>query len=90
MTRSIKSFKRIEKTDTSDRDAELAQMTEQERFLQKQIDKLPPGWDSLRTDRYLFLFNAEKDFVKRMVDNGYTERQVRLLCEWYLRVRKAS
>jgi serine protein kinase len=31
-----------------------------------------------------------EDFVNRMVDKGYTERQVRLLCEWYLRVRKAS
>ncbi len=30
------------------------------------------------------------DFVKRMVAKGYTEKQVRLLCEWYLRVRKAS
>jgi serine protein kinase len=25
-----------------------------------------------------------------MVEKGYTEKQVRLLCEWYLRVRKAS
>jgi len=25
-----------------------------------------------------------------MIDKGYTEKQVRLLCEWYLRVRKAS
>ena len=31
-----------------------------------------------------------QDFVTRMVDKGYTEKQVRLLCEWYLRVRKAS
>jgi serine protein kinase len=31
-----------------------------------------------------------QDFVKRMVDKGYTEKQVRLLSEWYLRVRKAS
>ena len=31
-----------------------------------------------------------QDFVARMVDKGYTERQVRLLCEWYLRVRKSS
>ena len=31
-----------------------------------------------------------KNFVKRMVDKGYTEKQVRLLSEWYLRVRKAS
>ncbi|MBI1195394.1 MAG: PrkA family serine protein kinase [Gammaproteobacteria bacterium] len=30
------------------------------------------------------------NFVKRMTDKGYTEKQVRLLCEWYLRVRKAS
>ncbi len=30
------------------------------------------------------------DFVRRMVERGYTEKQVRLLCEWYLRVRKAS
>lgn len=31
-----------------------------------------------------------KDFVDRMVDKGYTEKQVRLLSEWYLRVRKSS
>ncbi len=31
-----------------------------------------------------------QDFVSRMVQKGYTEKQVRLLCEWYLRVRKAS
>ncbi|QJR79909.1 PrkA family serine protein kinase [Alteromonas pelagimontana] len=30
------------------------------------------------------------DFVNRMVEKGYTQKQVRLLCEWYLRVRKAS
>ena len=31
-----------------------------------------------------------EDFVNRMMDKGYTEKQVRLLSEWYLRVRKAS
>lgn len=31
-----------------------------------------------------------EDFVNRMVNKGYTAKQVRLLCEWYLRVRKAS
>ncbi|HEX4327053.1 MAG TPA: PrkA family serine protein kinase [Burkholderiales bacterium] len=31
-----------------------------------------------------------EDFVNRMVDKGYTGKQVRLLCEWYLRVRKSS
>jgi serine protein kinase len=30
------------------------------------------------------------DFVARMVDRGYTDKQVRLLAEWYLRVRKAQ
>lgn len=30
------------------------------------------------------------DFVKRMEEKGYTKKQVRLLCEWYLRVRKSS
>jgi serine protein kinase len=31
-----------------------------------------------------------QDFVRRMTDRGYTEKQVRLLCEWYLRFRKAQ
>src|SRR5574343_413557 len=31
-----------------------------------------------------------EDFVQRMVSKGYTPKQVRLLCEWYLRVRKSS
>jgi len=31
-----------------------------------------------------------EEFVKRMVERGYTEKQVRLLSEWYLRVRKAQ
>ena len=31
-----------------------------------------------------------EDFVTRMVAKGYTSKQVRLLCEWYLRVRKSS
>jgi len=31
-----------------------------------------------------------QDFVDRMTSKGYTEKQVRLLCDWYLRVRKSS
>ncbi len=31
-----------------------------------------------------------QDFLNRMTEKGYTEKQVRLLCEWYLRVRKSS
>lgn len=30
------------------------------------------------------------DFVERMMNKGYTKKQVRLLSEWYLRVRKSS
>ncbi|MEM0514556.1 PrkA family serine protein kinase [Pseudoalteromonas sp. YIC-827] len=31
-----------------------------------------------------------EDFVNRMVAKGYTQKQVRLLSEWYLRVRKSQ
>ena len=31
-----------------------------------------------------------ENFVDRMVQKGYTEKQVRLLSEWYLRVRKSA
>jgi len=34
--------------------------------------------------------NKHTEFVTRMVDRGYTEKQVRLLSEWYLRVRKSQ
>lgn len=30
------------------------------------------------------------DFVNRMMEKGYTKKQVRLLSEWYLRVRKSQ
>nr|HAT8906297.1 PrkA family serine protein kinase [Legionella pneumophila subsp. pneumophila] len=31
-----------------------------------------------------------EEFISRMVEKGYTPKQVRLLCEWYLRVRKSQ
>lgn len=31
-----------------------------------------------------------EEFIKRMVTKGYTQKQVRLLSEWYLRVHKSS
>ncbi len=34
--------------------------------------------------------NKHESFVERMVEKGYTQKQVRLLCEWYLRVRKSQ
>lgn len=30
------------------------------------------------------------EFVKRMIDRKYTERQTRRLVEWYMRVNKAG
>ncbi len=34
--------------------------------------------------------HKHNEFVKRMMERGYTEKQVRLLCEWYIRVRKSQ
>jgi serine protein kinase len=34
--------------------------------------------------------NKHGEFVKRMIKRGYTEKQVRLLSEWYIRVRKSQ
>jgi len=34
--------------------------------------------------------SKHRDFVRRLTDYGYTEKQVRLLSEWYLRVRKSQ
>lgn len=34
--------------------------------------------------------NKHREFVERMCKSGYTEKQVRLLVEWYLRVSKSS
>ncbi len=34
--------------------------------------------------------HKHQEFIERMVEKGYTAKQVRLLCEWYLRVRKSQ
>jgi len=75
-SKTARSFKRIKKDDREVRQAELDQMDPQERFLQEQIEKLPKGWDFLRTDRYLFLFNAEKNWVKLLADRIEAVRNV--------------
>lgn len=31
-----------------------------------------------------------EDFIERMKQKGYSAKQIRLLCEWYLRIRKSS
>jgi len=34
--------------------------------------------------------DKHENFINRMVEKGYTPKQVRLLVEWYLRIRKSS
>ncbi len=65
---SAKSFKRIDRVDDHVKTAQVSQMDEQERFLQAQIDKLPPGWSHQRTKRYMFFFDADKGFVQELED----------------------
>ena len=68
-----------------------------------QLRKVAPGHEKrcspTRRAVAVISFNAKasvdeakkhEDFVTRMVAKGYTAKQVRLLCEWYLRVRKSS
>ena len=31
-----------------------------------------------------------QEFINRMIEKGYTPKQVRLLCEWYLRTHKST
>jgi hypothetical protein len=63
-----KSFKRIDRVEDHAKTEKVAQMDDQERFLQEQIDKLPPGWSHMRTKRYMFLFDADKGFVQELAD----------------------
>ena len=46
-------------------------------------------------DQIIQLFREFRDgkrpaTIMHQISKGYTEKQVRLLCEWYLRVRKSS
>jgi len=75
-SKSAKSFRRIEKEDADERKAEMDQLSSQDRWLKTQIDKLPPGWSHLRTERYLFLFDTDKTFIKQMADQVEALRDV--------------
>jgi hypothetical protein len=65
---SAKSFKRIDRVEDHAKTEKVAQMDDQDRFLQEQIDKLPPGWSHMRTKRYMFLYDADKGFVQELAD----------------------
>ena len=67
-SKAVRSFKRIDKEDRTARDAELATMSEQDRFLQDVIDKLPPGWKHFRSKRYQFIYDADEGFVKQLAE----------------------
>jgi len=75
-SKAARSFKRIERVDDRAHKSELSQMDEQERFLQQQIDKLPPGWSHLRTKRYLFLYDTDKAFAQELADRIEAMRDV--------------
>jgi serine protein kinase len=60
-----------------------------EKRMFSQVEDLLPviSFDSKKDKE---LEKKHNDFVTRMIGLGYTERQVRRLCDWYQRVRKSS
>ena len=60
-----------------------------EKRMFSQVEDLLPVI-SFGTKRDSKIDRQHSEFVRRMMDKGYTERQVRRLVEWYMRVEKAS
>src|SRR6187431_1823025 len=60
-----------------------------ERRMFSQVEELLPVI-SFGTKKDTETEKKHADFVERMVDRGYTERQVRRLVEWYMRVKQAG
>ena len=50
----------------------------------------PAARDQLRREEGQRDRKKHEEFVQRMVERGYTARQVRRLVEWYMRVKKSS
>ena len=50
----------------------------------------PAAGDQLRLKKDSDTEKKHHDFLERMVSRGYTQRQVRRLVEWYMRVNKAG
>lgn len=71
MESMIRSFGRIEKDSQAERDAELESMSENERYIQEQVDKLSSGWYSFwsRNKNYMIFSNAEMRFAKKISKN---------------------
>ena len=97
---------RVEAYDRTGRRVEFSATGLPARVIQHETDHLdgtlvtPRFLDQGRDGDYKVIsFNAKasaderekhQNFVARMVAKGYTEKQVRLLAEWYLRVHKSS
>lgn len=75
---SLNSFKLIEMESTADRDHALSQLSDNERYIQEQIDKLSSGWYYLWSSKknYLIFSNAEKSFAKEIAKNLEGIREV--------------
>lgn len=60
-----------------------------EKRMFSQVEELLPVI-SFESKKDKDLEKKHNDFVNRMVDKGYTERQIRRLVEWYQRIRKSN
>jgi len=67
---SFRSFKRIEKGAGSDEEA-LALLSDNERYIQEQIQKLPKDWNHFwsKKKNYMIFSNADKVFTKEIEKN---------------------
>jgi len=63
---AIRSLKLIEKKDTQKRDAAMSQLSDNDRYIQEQIDKLSSGWYHFwsKKNNYMIFSNAEKSFAR--------------------------
>ena len=61
-----------------------------EKHMFSKVEDLLPviSFDGSKRDKELE--KKHNDFISRMETRGYTPRQIRRLCEWYLRIRKSS
>ncbi len=58
-SKATKSFKRIEKEERT-----ITSQDPQEQQIQEVISRLPHGWNWERSDRYVYIYNGEKDFIR--------------------------
>jgi serine protein kinase len=69
---------------------ELREDARSDREADVQSGRGPAAGDQLRRQEGQRTERKHAEFVKRMTERGYTERQVRRLVEWYMRVKQAG